>query len=329
MNNCAPVGLDKTGLDIWGTGYWPWFDCHTTLLQKASCTTSLTSVKTTDTNMKTPTVLADQCWAKKFLPMILLWMGSLKGDLVLTITDTKLLKHIQIVFNVVYPELSLKVVQNGIIFSLTVQCLSEWHSNFGSTAIALIIDFLMSDKGSDPQVLACILFKDYAFLYADMDLHDTLGVYHSTFMLQLFGKVHLAAISGHANVPVLKTHVLVSGGMIGAISLCAAALECTVEMITDGDIEAEDVLASASSSKINIKLPKILNKLTGKKTSAPFLFSRDRCTKKTKNYAKSIKNKGPAFIALLTEIVCSALKENVGWDSPATDNKSDDECALS
>ncbi|KAG2103163.1 hypothetical protein BD769DRAFT_1676420 [Suillus cothurnatus] len=261
----------------------PSAELMSTLSQKASHTTSLTSVKTTDTNVKTPAV---------------------------------------------YPELILKNVQNGVIFLLTVQCLSEWLSNFGSTAIALIIDFLTSNKDSNLQVLACILFKDYAFLYADMDLCDPLGVYHSAFMLQLFRKVHLAIISGHTNVPVLKTHVLASGGMIGAISLCAAALKRAVKMTADGDIKAEDVLASASSSKINIKLPKILNKLTGKETSAPFLFSHDRCTKKTKNYAKSIKNKGPAFISLLTEIACSALKEDVSWDSPATDNKSDDERAL-
>lgn len=63
-------------------------------------------------------VQADQRWAKKFCPTVILWMGSLEDDLVWTITDVKLLERIQIIFDVVYPELSLKVAQNGVIFSL-------------------------------------------------------------------------------------------------------------------------------------------------------------------------------------------------------------------
>ncbi|KAG1722513.1 hypothetical protein EDB19DRAFT_1834975 [Suillus lakei] len=223
--------------------------------------------------LDTPAKSGDQCWAKKFLPTILLWMGSLEEDHVWTIADAKLLEHIQVVFDVVYPELSIQVVQNGVIFSL--------HSNFGSTAITIIIDFLTSDKECDPQA-------------------------------------HLAAISGHTNIPALKTHVLASSGM----------LERAVEMIATGDIKAENILASASSSKTNIKLPKILNKVTGKETSGSFLFSHDRCAKKTKQYTTSIKKKGPTFIASLTDIACSALKENAAWGSTVSEDESKDECAL-
>ncbi|KAG2335667.1 hypothetical protein BDR05DRAFT_1003682 [Suillus weaverae] len=269
-------------------------------------------------------VQADQRWAKKFCPTVILWMGSLEDDLVWTITDVKLLEHVQIIFDAVYPELSLKVAQNG-----TVQRLSEWRSTFGSTAIALVIDFLLTNQDCDPQVLSRLLLKDYAFLFADMDLRDPLGVYHSAFMLQLFGKAHLASIGGHANIPTLKTHTLATSGMVGAFSLCAAALERAVEMIAVGDIKAEDILAATSSTKISVKLPKVLNKATGKETSIPFLFSRDRCAKKTKNYARSIKKKGAAFVTSLTEIARSAWKENV-WpaDSTVTDDESDDERAL-
>ncbi|KAG1795903.1 hypothetical protein EV424DRAFT_1353337 [Suillus variegatus] len=251
-------------------------------------------------------VQADQRWAKKFCPTVILWMGSLEEDFVWTITDVKLLEHVQIIFDAVYPELSLK----------TIQRLSEWRSTFGSTAIALVIDFLLTNQDCDPQVLSRLLLKDYAFLFADMDLRDLLGVYHSAFMLQLFRKVHLASIGGHANIPALKTHTLATSGM----------LERAVEMIAVGDIKAEDILAATSSTKISVKLPKVLNKATGKETSIPFLFSRDRCAKKTKNYARSIKKKGAAFVTSLTEIARSAWKENV-WpaDSTVTDDESDDE----
>ncbi|KAG2145253.1 hypothetical protein DEU56DRAFT_732233, partial [Suillus clintonianus] len=106
-------------------------------------------------------------------------------------------------------------------------------------------------------------------------------------------------------------------------------LERAVEMIAVGDIKAEDILAATLSTKISVKLPKVLNKVTGKETNIPFLFSRDRCAKKTKNYARSIKKMGAALVMSLTEIARSAWKENV-WpvDSTVTDDKSEDEHAL-
>ncbi|KIK35057.1 hypothetical protein CY34DRAFT_44400, partial [Suillus luteus UH-Slu-Lm8-n1] len=113
-----------------------------------------------NTDLPVP-VQGDQRWTKKFLPTVLLWMGSLENDLVWTIVDANLLKQIQVVFNVVYLELSIQLAQNGVVFSLTVQRLSEWRSNFGSTAIAIIINFLTSDKECDPQVLAGLLSKNF------------------------------------------------------------------------------------------------------------------------------------------------------------------------
>src|SRR5258708_7604056 len=70
-----------------------------------------------NTDLPVP-VQGDQCWAKKYLPTILLWMGSLEEDHVWTIADAKLLKHIQVAFEAMYPELSIQVVQNGVVFSL-------------------------------------------------------------------------------------------------------------------------------------------------------------------------------------------------------------------
>ncbi|KAG2341698.1 hypothetical protein BDR05DRAFT_949527 [Suillus weaverae] len=102
-----------------------------------------------------------------------------------------------------------------------------------------------------------------------------------------------------------------------------------VEMIANGDIKAKDILAATSSTKISIKLPKILNKVTGKETSIPFLFSHNKCAKKMKYYARSIKKKGVAFVMSLTEIAHSAWKDNA-WptDSTVTDDKLEDEHAL-
>ncbi|KAG1896793.1 uncharacterized protein F5891DRAFT_1192689 [Suillus fuscotomentosus] len=193
-----------------------------------------------------------------------------------SIPDETLLTHIQIAFQAVYPELNLVIVQNGAVFSLTVQRLSEWRSNFSSTAIAIIFDFLTSNNDCDPEVLAGLLLKNFAFIFKDMDKCEPDGAFHSAFMLQLLGKAHLSTINGHATIPALKTKDLATKGMAGVIAFCATALERAITLISDGDIKVEDILASTSAhSKLNIKLPKVLNKVTRKVTSAPYLFSRD------------------------------------------------------
>jgi hypothetical protein len=69
-----------------------------------------------NTDLPAP-VQADQRWTKKFLPTMLLWAGSQEEQL-WNMLDAMLLEHIQLVFNAVYPELSLTVVQNGVVFSL-------------------------------------------------------------------------------------------------------------------------------------------------------------------------------------------------------------------
>ncbi|KAG1883956.1 hypothetical protein F4604DRAFT_1575107, partial [Suillus subluteus] len=167
-------------------------------------------------------VQADHRWAKKFLLTMTLWAGSQES--LWSIPDATLLTHIQIAFKAVYPEMNLTIVLNGVIFSLTVQRLSEWRSNFGSTAIAIIIDFLTSNQECDSQVLTGLLLKNFTFIFEDMDKCDPAGAFCSAFMLQLLGKAHLSVINGHANIPSLKTKDLTTRGMAGVITLCATAV---------------------------------------------------------------------------------------------------------
>ncbi|KAG2039250.1 hypothetical protein BDR03DRAFT_981012 [Suillus americanus] len=194
-------------------------------------------------------------------------------------------QSLNIVFQAVYPELNLAIVQNRAVFLL-------WRSNFGSTAIAIIFNFLTSNNDCDPEVLAGLLLKNFAFIFEDMDKCEPDGAFRSAFMLQLLGKAHLSAVNGHAIIPTLKTKDLASKGMAGVIAFCATALEHAVTLISEGNIKVENILASTPSrSKLNIKLPKVLNKVTGKETSAPYLFSRNLWGKANTGYMKSIKKK--------------------------------------
>ncbi|KAG1880016.1 hypothetical protein F4604DRAFT_1995983 [Suillus subluteus] len=249
-------------------------------------------------------VQTDHHWAKKFLPTMMLWASSQES--LWSIPDETLLTHIQIAFQAVYPELNL-----------TVQQLSEWWSNFGSMAITIIFNFLTSNNDCDPEVLAGLLLKNFTFIFKDMDKCKPDGAFHSAFMLQLLGKAHLSAINGHATIPILKTKDLVTKGMAGVIAFCATALECAVTLISDGDIKVEDILASTSArSKLNIKLPKVLNKVTGKVMSTPYLFSRDLWGKANTGYMKGIKKKGLDFVETTVDMSYSlAPAVSVHWPS--------------
>ncbi|KAG1718120.1 hypothetical protein EDB19DRAFT_1921269 [Suillus lakei] len=96
-------------------------------------------------------------------------------------------------------------------------------------------------------------------------------MYHSPFILQLLGTVHLNAINGYVEVPKLNTYALVTHGMLGVIALSAAAIERALNMFTDNDLKVKQVLMSGSQGKLAIKLLKVLNKTTGKMTNALFL----------------------------------------------------------
>ncbi|KAG2336537.1 hypothetical protein BDR05DRAFT_1005788 [Suillus weaverae] len=256
-------------------------------------------------------VQTDHHWAKKFLPTMMLWAGSQES--LWSIPDETLLTHIQIAFQAVYLELNLAI-----------------RSNFGSTAIAIIFDFLTSNNDCDPEVLAGLLLKNFAFIFEDMDKCEPDGAFHSAFMLQLLGKAHLSAINGHATIPTLKTKDLVTKGMAGVITFCATALEHAVTLISEGDIKVKDILASTSAcSKLNIKLPKVLNKVTGKVTSAPYLFSCDLWGKANTGYMKSIKKKGLNFVETTVDMARSALNESNAADAGISESSDDDRAFLS
>ncbi|KAG0698487.1 hypothetical protein DFH29DRAFT_877974 [Suillus ampliporus] len=102
------------------------------------------------------TMQVDQCWAKKFIPTIMLWAGSYKD--IWSIPDDVLLLHAQLVFDVVYKELNITIVHGDCT-----------------------VYFQMAQL---------------AFLFEDPDSPSPLTAYCSPFVLQLLGTVHLNAISG-------------------------------------------------------------------------------------------------------------------------------------
>ncbi|KAG2029775.1 hypothetical protein BDR03DRAFT_987531 [Suillus americanus] len=250
-----------------------------------------------------PAMQADQHWAKTFLPTIMMWAGTYED--IWSIPDDVLLHHVQLVFNVVYHELKIVVVHGGV----TAQCISEWRSNFGSTAIVIIVNFLARNTDCNSSELASSLLASWAFLYEDPDNINPLTAYRSPFILQLYGRAHLSAINGYVEVPSLDLGALAMIGTSRVLALSAAALECALGMILCKELKVQEILLSASRGNFMIKLPKVLNKATGKKTNAPFLFSAARWPKATNSYIKSISSKPSGYVEAMVKMAHAILQD--------------------
>ncbi|KAG2112035.1 uncharacterized protein F5147DRAFT_792726, partial [Suillus discolor] len=256
-------------------------------------------------NVDLPAMMqVDQRWTKKYLPTVMLWAGSYED--IWTIPDDVLLLHAQLILNVVYKELNITIVHGGVIHSLRS-------------------DFLTRNSDCDPVELAKSLVTGYAFLFENPDDPNPLTVYRSPFVLQLLGTAHLNAINGYVEVPKLDMHALATCGMSGVISLSAAAIECALNMFAKKHLKVKEVLA-AGSGKLTIKLPKVLNKATGKMTNAPFLFSRARWTKATKSFTKSLSKKPAGYIEMMIQMARACTALNDATDTPQ--GSFDDERAM-
>ncbi|KAG2028985.1 hypothetical protein BDR03DRAFT_831517, partial [Suillus americanus] len=64
------------------------------------------------------------------------------------------------------------------------QRLAEWRSNFGSTGLAIMIDFFARNKDTDPKDLSEALLDDFVFLYEDMDCSDSMKAFRSPTQLE-------------------------------------------------------------------------------------------------------------------------------------------------
>ncbi|KAG2059974.1 hypothetical protein BDR06DRAFT_967512 [Suillus hirtellus] len=149
------------------------------------------------------------------------------------------------IFNTMYPGVKYNIQLRGPIMGV---CLCTWRSNFGSTAIALIANFLASlrehedeDEEEDEDEnenadskekfmtqMAASLLEGYAFLFVDPDTCKASEIYRSVFILQMIATMHLNAIAGFIDVPELDMRALSLTKMESVIGACAVALIFTI-----------------------------------------------------------------------------------------------------
>ncbi|KAG0692878.1 hypothetical protein DFH29DRAFT_881967 [Suillus ampliporus] len=239
---------------------------------------------------------------------VFLWAGSQLNFW--TIEIEHLLPALQAIFEVAYPGVMHNVQPKGPIIGLVNQRLYSWHSNFGSTGIALVANFLASstyDKSEEDddfdfeQALAVNLLEQYAFLYENPDTCDHDEIYRSTFMLEMIETAHLNATAGSLDVPALNTHDLQSKGMETIIAACAAALKRAFSFIAKPK-EDEDAQTTTDSTKGGSTTRK-LNKATGKESTAAKAFSEINCGATMAEYYESITRRGPQYTADTIDLV--------------------------
>ncbi|KAG1741358.1 hypothetical protein EDB19DRAFT_1705710 [Suillus lakei] len=141
---------------------------------------------------------------------------------------------------------------------------------------------------------------------------------------------HLNTVKGYVNVPSFDMHALAMSGMSRVLALSAVAVERALKMIKKKELKVQDVLSSTSRGKATIKLPKVLNKITGKESNVPFLFSAVLWSKPTKAFTKSILSKPAGYMEATIEMARATASDvaEMPVGSLDDDESDDDERAM-
>ncbi|KIK80414.1 hypothetical protein PAXRUDRAFT_158774 [Paxillus rubicundulus Ve08.2h10] len=220
-------------------------------------------------------VPSDHRWSHGIIATLTLWCGVQPN--IWSIPEEDFAAALQTIFNVVYPSVKYRVTTVRSVHVVALQCIAEWCSGFSSAALAILISFF-ADFGCDNDIpaVATHLLKNYGFLQDDPDDPSPDCLFQSVFLIKLLASTHLSDIIGFVEVPGWKTRELVFGkDAAGVIAIASTVLECGVQFITDGTISIEEVLAEmvkSPESKMKIKLPRVLNKATGRESTLPYQF---------------------------------------------------------
>lgn len=106
-----------------------------------------------------------------------------------------------------------------------LQRLSEWRNGFGSTALAMVMNFISNLGSDDPYAIAKYLQSDYRFLRDDFESMEAEGMYRSPFLLELIAMTHLSNLAACVEVPGWNTSAMTMGqNGEGVVALAAAAV---------------------------------------------------------------------------------------------------------
>ncbi|KAI9431278.1 hypothetical protein H4582DRAFT_1822671 [Lactarius indigo] len=244
-----------------------------------------------------------------FIPTYERWVRTQANPWV--IPDDVAISVLQSIWDVVYENAPWVVSANDCVFERVTQRLYEWRSSFKSAANIMVEQFFECEEYRNlfedynaRQAWAEDMLVDCKFVWAVVDNDERSRLMCAPFILQVF-TTHLNSTAGAEEVPALSATGIDKGASAvakyppkGALALAAAAVERTLQLWADGDMEvlhaAEPVKKSAN--KLSIKAASKLNPSTRIVSNITSKFSAENWGAATNNYFKSINKMKPSSL---------------------------------
>ncbi|KAI9432780.1 hypothetical protein H4582DRAFT_2083171 [Lactarius indigo] len=186
------------------------------------------------------------------VPTIWHWAGGKVHD-PFNIDEHDLVKALVVIWRHVYTNVLFEIPTT---VSLINQRISKWHNSFMSAATSSIISFFSSDDHYlqyDARVaFAQDMMQHYCFLFSDSfsDNNDEwTGMWRGPLFLQVFASQFNATTS----CVVVQELDSETQGYVGAMALAAAALERTLTLLVNGEIDIKLVIEDKVSTGTKCK----------------------------------------------------------------------------
>ncbi|KAI6021329.1 hypothetical protein BKA83DRAFT_4126224 [Pisolithus microcarpus] len=139
---------------------------------------------------------------------------------------------------------------------------------------------------------------------------------------------HLSATKGYIQVPSLETSSLAKHSIVGALSLCSAALQHALNLIKSGDVKLK-ALANAKVATRDVHTPVKFNMASGKDSKTACAFSDQNWGMPMRKFTSTAQRRSTTQLQGMIELALSSLAVGQELDPDAlSDAESDDEYAL-
>ncbi|KAG6373288.1 hypothetical protein JVT61DRAFT_6417 [Boletus reticuloceps] len=242
---------------------------------------------------------ADDKWSKTILPCLIMWYGD--QDNVWSVVEDELSHVLSAITEIIYPMVDKQdeFKYGSAVYGLAIQHLNCWCNTMSNVACHIVTTFLRENTTEDMSMkeLAKALLDDLSFAYEDFESGNQGKAFQLVLLLKLLGMTYLQQNCGWVDVPSLKLHSKCDYGVRGALVLCAALLEHAFKFTINGQLSSaaladgenptdkidNNVIQTMGAGNTNddakvgkwshCKVPRSLNKATGKESTGGSVFS--------------------------------------------------------
>ncbi|KAG2337302.1 hypothetical protein BDR05DRAFT_895479, partial [Suillus weaverae] len=208
-------------------------------------------------------------------------------------------EKMQVIWDAIFPHIGHTVTSLSSVYYIVsalnftnTQVADSYHSNIGSTAVAIVIAYFESqdslrDSDDNRAEFAVFALSNLRFLYKKANGDDKSkfrGLYQGTFVVQTFG-AHFTMTRGAQKIPgVDKPGVLANPA--GGLALSCAAVERALTLWSTRTLTIK--MVQATKNKTSISLLKMMNQSTGKVSCQQTGFNNISWGTSTRAYVKAI-----------------------------------------